>query len=314
MPKFSPEHDDPSFSSIRTFMRLPNTRVLNEVDFAIVGLPFDTGSSVRVGSRFAPETIRSVSVSLGSYNVGLNIPIFDILSGIDYGDVKVVPGFIDDSLKRIDDTLSVIHSANVIPIGIGGDHSVVLGELRAAAKMNGPLGLVLFDSHHDCWNSYQGHPYFHSTIFRRAVEENLIDINHSMMCGLRGSVYSLKSWNYASEIGFNLIPTAEIRQIGIEETCTRILNKVAGKSVFLSFDMDFIDPSFAPGVGTPEIGGFSTWETLELIRGLRGLNIRAADLVEVNPSYDSSQITSITAANIIFEILSLLAWYKSIRC
>ena len=314
MPKFSPEHDDPSFSSIRTFMRLPTTRVLNEVDFAIVGLPFDTGSSVRVGSRFAPETIRSVSVSLGSYNVGLNIPIFDILSGIDYGDVKVVPGFIDDSLKRIDDTLSVIHSANVIPIGIGGDHSVVLGELRAAAKMNGPLGLVLFDSHHDCWNSYQGHPYFHSTIFRRAVEENLIDINHSMMCGLRGSVYSLKSWNYASEIGFNLIPTAEIRQIGIEETCTRILNKVAGKSVFLSFDMDFIDPSFAPGVGTPEIGGFSTWETLELIRGLRGLNIRAADLVEVNPSYDSSQITSITAANIIFEILSLLAWYKSIRC
>lgn len=311
MPRYLPEHDDPSFCSIRTFMRLPNVRVLEEVDFAVVGLPFDTGSSVRIGARFAPETIRSVSTSLGSYNAGIDISIFDFLSGIDYGDVKVVPGFIEDSLKKIDETLSVIHRAGIVPIGIGGDHSVVLGELRAAAKKHGPIGLVLFDSHHDCWNSYQGNLYYHSTIFRRAVEENLIDVAHSVMCGLRGSVYSLKSWNYATEIGFHLIPSAEIRYIGFEQTCKRILSKVDGKPVFLSFDMDFIDPAFAPGVGTPEIGGFSTWETLEIIRGLRGLNIIAADLVEVIPLYDNSQVTSITAANIIFEILSLLAWHKS---
>lgn len=311
MPKHLPEHEDPSFCSIKTFMRLPNIRVLDDVDFAIVGLPFDTGSSSRVGARFAPEAIRSASVSLGSYNAAINMPIFDFLNGVDYGDVKIVPGFIEDSLKKIEDSLSIIHQSGVIPIGIGGDHSVVLGELRAMAQKNGPVSLVLFDSHHDCWNTYQGHPYFHSTIFRRAVEENLIDVSRSIICGLRGSVYSVKSWNYATDLGFDLITSIEIRDMGFGNVCKKILEKVGKKPVFLSFDMDFIDPSFAPGVGTPEIGGFSTWETLEIIRGLRGLNVKAADLVEVIPFYDQSQITSITASNIIFEILSLIAWYKS---
>jgi len=314
MEKYSPEHDDPSFASIRTFMRLPNIRSLgDDVDFAIVGLPFDTGSSGRIGSRFAPEAIRSASVSLGSYNIGLGISIFDHLGGVDYGDVKVVPGFIEESLKAISDTLSLIHQTNTVPIGIGGDHSVVLGELRAAAQKYGPLGLVLFDSHHDCWDSYQGHKYFHSTIFRRAIDENLIDLSHSIMCGLRGNVYSLRSWSYPTQLGVYSIPTLVMRQIGMKQTCEEIVNRVGNVPVFLSFDMDFIDPAYAPGVGTPEIGGFTTWEALELLRGIRELDIKAADLVEVIPVYDNSQLTSITAANIIFEMLSLLAWRKSSR-
>ena len=311
MPKYIPEHVDPAFSSIRTFMRLPNVRSTDEADFAIIGLPFDTGSSGRVGSRFAPESIRSVSVSLGSYNSVLQVSIFDHLSGIDYGDVKVVPGFIEDTLKRIEETVLPIHQANVIPICIGGDHSVALGELRAIARKYGPVALVLFDSHHDCWNTYQDKKYFHSTVFKRAVDEELIDITHSIMCGLRGGVYSLKSWNYATDLGFEVITSANIRNIGISETCKKILARVGQKPAFFSFDMDFIDPAFAPGVGTPEIGGFSTEETLELLHGLCGLKIQAADLVEVIPLYDNSQLTSITAANIIFEILSLIAWNKA---
>lgn len=313
MTKPTPEHNDPSFSSIRTFMRLPNRSSLEEVDFAVVGLPFDTGSGLRIGSRFAPEAVRNVSISLGSYNVGIGISIFESLGGIDYGDVKVVPGYIEDSFENIEKVMSDVHQENVIPIGIGGDHSVILPELRAAVKKHGPLGLVLFDSHHDCWKSYQGHLYFNSTTIRRAVEENLIDTEHSIMCGLRGSVYSAKSWGYPIELGFEIVSADEIHKSGVEKTCKKILNRVKKKPVFLSFDMDFIDPAYAPGVGTPEIGGFTSWQAQELIRGIRGINIKAADVVEIIPSYDSSQITAITGANIIFEIMSLLAWYKSIR-
>ena len=308
--KYKPEHQDPNFCSIRTFMRLPYTKILEDVDFAIVGLPFDTGSGYRIGARFAPETIRSVSLLLGSYNIGIDVSIFEILSGIDYGDIHVVPGYIDDSIIKIEEGLSVIHNMGVIPIGLGGDHSILLAELRAAAKRYGSLGLVLFDSHHDCWNSYQGHSFFNSTSIRRGVEEGLINVSHSIICGLRGAVYSTKSWKYAQELGFEIIPASQIHQIGLQETCCRILSKVGQSPLFLSFDIDFLDPAFAPGTGTPEIGGFSTWEAQELLRGLCGLDVKAADIVEVIPAYDHSQITSIAAANLIFEIISLLAWKK----
>jgi agmatinase len=302
--------ETPRFSDVRTFMRLPNTRDLPNADAAIVGAPFDTGATFRAGARFGPEGIRSASHLLRRYNPSLDVAIFDYLSVIDYGDVPVVPGYIEESYRRIEEGLEPVHGAGVPPIVLGGDHSIALPELRAAAAVHGPLALVQFDSHPDTWNAYFGERHTHGTPFRRAVEEGLLDTSRSVQVGMRGSIYDKNDWDDAREMGFDLVSTDEVRDLGIPAVIDRIRERATGAKVYVSFDVDFVDPAYAPGTGTPEIGGFTSREAQEFMRGLAGLQIVGCDIVEVYPAYDHAQITALLAANVAHEVLSLLAFSR----
>ena len=300
--------ETPRFSGVRTFMRLPNVQDLQNSDVAIVGAPFDTGASFRVGARFGPEGIRSASHLLRPYNPSQDISIFEHLSVVDYGDVPVVPGFIEESYERITAGLEEIHRAGVVPIVLGGDHSIALPELRAAAAVHGPLALVQFDSHADTWEAYFGKKYNHGTVFRRAVEEGLLVAEHSIQVGMRGSLYDSGDLQVSRELGFDLVTTDAVRKLGVGETIARIRERVGDTMVYVSFDVDFVDPAFAPGTGTPEVGGFSSREAQEFVRGLAGTRIVGCDVVEVYPQYDGpGQVTALLAANIAFEFLSQIA-------
>ena len=312
MTRYEPANsfETPRFSGVRTFMRLPNVRDLDNSDAAIVGAPFDTATTFRVGARFGPEGIRSVSHLLRPYNPSQDVSIFDHLSVIDYGDVPVVPGYIEESYRRIAEGLDPIHRAGVVPIVLGGDHSIALPELRAAAAVHGPLALVQFDAHPDTWDAYFGQKHTHGTPFRRAVEEELLKPECSIQVGMRGSLYDFGDWNDARELGFELISTDEVREQGISETVARIRERVGDAEAYVSFDVDFVDPAFAPGTGTPEVGGFTSREAQEFVRGLAGMNIAGCDVVEVYPAYDPAQITAFLAANVAYELLSLIAARK----
>jgi agmatinase len=302
--------ETPRFSGVRTFMRLPNVQDLENSDVAIVGAPFDTGASFRAGARFGPEGIRSASHLLRPYNPSQDVSIFDHLSVIDYGDVPVVPGFIEESYETIREGLEEIHRAGVVPIVLGGDHSIALPELRAAAAVHGPLALVQFDAHADTWDAYFGKKYNHGTVFRRAVEEGLLSPERSIQVGMRGSLYGAGDLEASRELGFDLITTDGVRKLGIEETISRIRERVGDSKVYVSFDVDFCDPAFAPGTGTPEVGGSTSREAQELLRGLGGLELVGADVVEVYPSYDAGEVTSLLAANAAYELLSLIAVHR----
>ena len=241
--------ETPRFSGVRTFMRLPNVRDLENADAAIVGAPFDTGSSFRAGARFGPEGIRSASHLLRPYNPSQGVQVFDHLSAIDYGDVPVVPGFIEESYEKITGGLEEIHQAGAVPIVLGGDHSIALPELRAAAAVHGPLALVQFDAHADTWDAYFGKKYNHGTVFRRAVEEGLLDPSRSIQVGMRGSLYEPGDLEASRELGFELVTTDEVREVGIPEIISRIRERVGSAKTYLSFDVDFCDPAYAPGTG-----------------------------------------------------------------
>ena len=309
MTRYEPANsfETPRFSGVRTFMRLPNVQDLKNSDAAIVGAPFDTGATFRAGARFGPEAIRSASHLLRRYNPSQDVSIFDHLSVIDYGDVPVVPGYIEASYERMEEGLEPIHRAGVVPVVLGGDHSIALPELRAAAAVHGPLALVQFDSHPDTWDAYFGEKHTHGTPFRRAVEEGLLRPERSIQVGMRGSIYDEGDWNAAREMGFDLVPTDAVRKVGVRETIGRIRERVDDAKVYVSFDVDFVDPAFAPGTGTPEIGGFTSREAQEFVRGLKGLNMVGCDVVEVYPQYDPAQITALLAANVAHEFLSLIA-------
>ena len=306
--------ETPRFSGVRTFMRLPNVRDLENSDAVVVGAPFDTGASFRAGARFGPEAIRSASHLLRPYNPSQDVSIFEHLSVADYGVVPVVPGYVEESYERIQVGLEPVHRAGVVPIVLGGDHAVALPELRAAAAVHGPLSLVQFDSHADTWDSFFGEPYNHGTVFRRAVEEGLLAQESSIQVGMRGSLYASGDLEASRELGFELITTDEIRKIGIQDTVRRIRERVKDAKVYVSFDVDFVDPAFAPGTGTPEIGGFTSREAQEFVRGHRGMEIVGCDVLEVYPQYDGlEQVTALLAANIGYEFLTLIAGLRDAR-
>ena len=303
----------PRFEGIRTFMRLPYVTDLTGIDFAIVGVPFDTGGTYRVGARFGPSGIRQESMLLRPYNPALDVNIFDICSGIDYGDLPVIPGYLPESHAQITETAKTVVQSNATPIFLGGDHSVSLPLLRAVAARHGPLALVHFDSHSDLWEGYFGGKDTHGTPFRRAVEEGLIDTKRSSQIGLRGPLYGPEDFNISKELGFEMISGPELHRIGIQETLRRIHARIGTGSAYLSFDIDFVDPAFAPGTGTPEVGGFNSAQCQELLRGLVGIDFVAYDLVEVMPPYDPANITSLLAANLIYEMISLEALKRRTR-
>ncbi|HCT65472.1 MAG TPA: agmatinase [Lachnospiraceae bacterium] len=300
----------PRFAGIKTFMRLPYVKTQQDIDFAIVGIPFDTGACFKVGARFGPGAIREASALMRNFNMNLNVDIFEYLSGVDYGDIDIVPGFIHETYSAIEEGLTPLFDANVMPISLGGDHSITLGELRAASKKYGPVALVHFDSHLDTWDQYWGMKYTHGTPFRRACEEGLIDTEHSIQIGIRGSQYSPQDIQDSEDLGFKVVTANEIHEMGISETGKIIRERVKDANAFLSFDIDFCDPSCAPGTGTIEIGGFSGYESIALVREMQAINFIAMDLVEVLPIIDPSGRTAYMAGNIIHEVLAMKALQK----
>jgi agmatinase len=309
VPKYRPVDamKAPRFTGIASFMRLPQVSEMDGVDAAIVGIPFDTGVSYRIGGRFAPAAIREASRLLRPYHVEQQIEIFDHLSVVDAGDLPVVPGNIQASYQVMVDGLRPLLDAGVVPLAIGGDHSITLGELRAVAKRHGPVGLIDFDSHADTWESYWGERYTHGTWCKRAIEEGLIDTRRAVQVGTRGSLYGSEDRDGARALGLHLIPTEELLQRGVDDVLPEVRQRIGQGPVFLTFDIDFVDPGFAPGTGTPEVGGPSSRDALRLVRGLRGIDFVGFDLVEVQPQYDHGEVTSLLAGTLLHEFLALLA-------
>jgi agmatinase len=298
----------PRFAGIRTFMRLPHTTDLEGVDYAVVGVPYDTATSYRTGPRFGPEAIRSASALLRPYHPVHDVNVVDVLSGVDYGDLPVSPGSTERTYAQVEAGLAPLVEAGVLPLVLGGDHSVTLAELRALARRHGPLALVQLDSHADTWHEYFGQQYFHGTTFRRAAEEGVIDPARSVQAGMRGSLYSADDLAGAEELGFRVVPADELRALGAEGLAAEARERAGGGPVFLSFDVDFADPATAPGTGTPEVGGFSSAETLAFLRALTGLELVGFDCVEVSPPYDGAGApTALLAANVVWEVVALHA-------
>jgi agmatinase len=299
----------PRYTGVRTFARCPHVRDPEEVDVAVVGVPFDTATSYRAGARFGPEAIRAGSTLLRPYHPPLDVDVFASQSVVDWGDLDVTPGNAERTMDQVAEGLRPLLDAGVTPIVLGGDHSIALGELRAHAA-RGPV--VLIDAHADVWDAYYGERIFHGTPFRRAVEEGLLLPERSLLAGMRGPLYALEDLAAARELGFELIPGDELRALDAAEYGRRVRERVGDAPVVMSFDIDSIDPAFAPATGTPEVAGLLPHEALALLRSLAGMRFAGFDLVEVSPPYDGpAGNTAMLAANIAYEFLALSAVSRS---
>jgi agmatinase len=294
-------------------MRLPHVTDLTGVDVALVGVPFDSGTSYRSGARLAPREIRAQSSLIRPYSHFLKVAPFDDLLVVDAGDLDVPPaGSIDQAFAVIEHGLRRILQAGAIPIVAGGDHSISLPALRAVADRHGPLSLIQFDSHIDTWGDYFGGRYFHGSPFRRAIEEGLVRGAQYIQVGIRGPMYGeAEDFAFQNQHGVVMLDIATVKNDGIPRTIERIRSIVRGP-VYVTFDIDAVDPAFAPGTGTPEVGGLTSYEAQTLLRGLAGLDVVACDVVEVAPPFDGpGQITSLLAANLMFEMLCVIALRSS---
>lgn len=297
----------PRFTGPRTYARLPYVKDLDGVDAAVFGMPWDGGTSFRSGARFGPEGVRSASAMIRTYNPVQKVQVFGVLSTIDYGDAPTVPGYIEDTLERITEFVRPLVQAGITTVGIGGDHSVTLGELRALASAHGPMGLVQLDSHTDLWDSYNGRPYSHGTMFRRALEEGLLDPARMVQAGMRGPLYGELDEEIPGELGVDTIPWVQLVEMTPLEFADHARARVGDGPAFLSLDVDFVDAAFCPGTGTPEVGGPTSFQALSYLRALSGLPFVGYDVVEVAPAYDGAgQVTALFAANAIFEMLSMI--------
>jgi agmatinase len=298
----------PRYTGVRTFARCPQVDDPDGVDVAVVGIPFDTATSFRPGARFGPEAIRAGSMLLRPYHPGLEVDVFGSLSVVDWGDVEITPGNAARTMDQVAGGLSPQLQAGIVPVVLGGDHSIALGELRAHAAAHGPVALVLLDAHADTWNEYYGERIFHGTPFRRAVEEGLLLPERSVLAGMRGPLYARTDLEDARKLGFELIPGDELRSLTPAQYGGRVRERVGDAPAVLGFDIDVIDPAFAPATGTPEVAGLLPHEAIAFLRSLAGMRFRGFDLVEVSPAYDGpAQITAMLAAAIVYEFLALSA-------
>lgn len=296
------------YSGIATFGRQPHTRDLAGVDVAVVGVPYDGATSYRSGARFGPRAVREQSLLLWGYNNALAVAPFEKLRVVDYGDADVVPVDVLATMQAVEAEVALILQAGPRVVAIGGDHSISLPLLRAHAARYGPLALLHFDAHPDTWDrEFGNHRYSHGTPFRRAAEEGLIDTSAWLQVGIRGPTGSNADYEDSRQLGARLMTMAEAAELGATGVLAEIRQVVAGKPTYVTLDIDAVDPAFAPGTGTPEVGGFTSRELLALVRGLAGLDLVGFDLVEVSPPFDHGSITAILAANLAFEFLSLLA-------
>lgn len=296
----------PRFMGPPTFARLPRSDQVTSWDVGVLGVPFDIGTSYRPGARFGPLAIRNGSRLLRRHHPVLGVDPFHDQQVVDLGDLAVSSFVIDDAIRQIEDGARAAVEAAPRLVTMGGDHTIALPLLRAMAHRHGPVALVHFDAHLDTWDTYMDAPYTHGTPFRRAREEGLILDGKSMHIGIRGSLYGPEDLVDDGRLGFAVVGSWEIDQIGVSGVAERIRERVDGHPVYLSIDIDVLDPAFAPATGTPEIGGLTSRELVGILRLLTGLNLVGADLVEVSPAYDHAEITSIAAANLIYEILGVM--------
>jgi len=298
----------PRYAGAATFARLPRIDEVSRYDVAVLGAPFDGGVSFRPGARFGPSAIRQASRNLRpAFHPELNVSPFRVLQAVDAGDVPCNPFNIDEALQQIDDAASELISERQKLVTLGGDHTIALGTLRAIARKHGPVALIHFDAHLDTWDSYFGADRTHGTVFRRAFEEGLLLPESSIHIGIRGPLYDARDLIADAGFGFSVIRATDFDRLGTDEVLGRTRQRVGDSPVYLSVDIDVLDPAFAPGTGTPEMGGFTSRELLALLRGLPAEQLVAADVVEVSPAYDHAEITSLAGATVAYEVMSLMA-------
>ncbi|MBQ0923443.1 agmatinase [Saccharopolyspora endophytica] len=298
----------PRFAGPGTFARIPDVGAVGDFDIAILGVPFDGGTSYRPGARFGPMAVRQAARNLrAGFHVDLGVAPLKQVQVVDAGDVPCSPYSIDDAVDQI-----AAHATEVLGgsdrriVAIGGDHTIALPMLRAVTREHGPVALVHFDAHLDTWDTYFNAPVTHGTIFRRAFEEGLLVEDHSMHLGIRGPIYDQIDLDDDKSFGFRTIRANDLDVIGIEGAVDAVRQRVGDAPVYVSVDIDVLDPAFAPGTGTPESGGLTSRELLRLLRNLNGLNIVGADVVEVSPAYDHAEITSVAAATVVFDLVTLM--------
>jgi agmatinase len=310
MSSFQPRDSlrSPRLAQPATFMRLPHRTDLDGVDVAIVGVPFDGGASYRPGARLGPREIRAQSSLIRPYSVFQKVSPFARLNVVDAGDVDAPMIGIEKCYAAVEESIGRIAAAGVVPLVAGGDHSITLPILRALARRWGPLGLVQIDAHIDTWDEYFGGRYFHGTPFRRALEEGLLAPQRFVQIGIRGPTYGEEDFAFQNEHGVAVFDIEQVRALGIERVTEEVRRLVGAGPTYVTFDIDAVDPAFAPGTGTPEVGGLTSHEAQLLVRGLAGLEVAGADVVEVSPPFDGpGQITALLAANLLFELLCVLA-------
>ncbi|MCC5574977.1 agmatinase [Microtetraspora sp. AC03309] len=297
----------PRFAGPATFARLPRLDEVGRADVAVVGVPFDTGVSYRPGARFGPSAVREASRLLRPYHPGLDVSPFATQQVADAGDIACNPFNINEAVETIEEAASGLAADGTRLVTIGGDHTIALPLLRAAARLHGPVALLHFDAHLDTWDTYFGAEYTHGTPFRRAVEEGILDTEALSHVGTRGPLYAKKDLDDDRRMGFGVVTSADVMRRGVDEVVDALRQRIGDRPLYLSIDIDVLDPAHAPGTGTPEAGGLTSRELLEILRGLAGSNLIGADVVEVAPAYDHAELTSVAASHVAYDLVSLLA-------
>lgn len=297
----------PRFAGPPTFARLPRTDQVERTDVAVLGVPFDSGVSYRPGARFGPAHIRASSRLLRPYNPAQGIAPFAGQQVADAGDLAVNPFSVAEAITAVEAGAAEVAGEDTRLLTLGGDHTIALPLLRVMAARHGPVAVLHFDAHLDTWDTYFGAPYTHGTPFRRASEEGLIDRGRSVHVGIRGPLYAAEDLMDTERLGFSVVHCTEFDDLGVGGVVARVRDRLAGAPVYVSVDIDVLDPAHAPGTGTPEAGGLSSRELLGVLRGLTGLPVVGADVVEVAPAYDHAEITGIAAAHVCYELLSVMA-------
>ncbi|MEU2208878.1 agmatinase [Streptomyces hygroscopicus] len=297
----------PRFAGPATFARLPRLDEVARADVAVVGVPFDAGVSYRPGARFGPAAVREASRLLRPYHPGLDVSPFATQQVADAGDIAVNPFDIGEAIETIQHAAGSLQADGTRLVTIGGDHTVALPLLRAAARRHGPVAVLHFDAHLDTWDTYFGAEHTHGTPFRRAVEEGILDTSALSHVGTRGPLYGKQDLTEDQKLGFGIVTSADVYRRGADEVADQLRQRIGDRPLYISIDIDCLDPAHAPGTGTPEAGGLTSRELLEILRGLAGCRLVGADVVEVAPAYDHAEITSVAASHVAYDLISLLA-------
>jgi agmatinase len=297
----------PRFAGVATFARLPRIDEVEKADIAVVGIPFDAGTSYRPGARFGPAHIRESSRLLRPYNPAQDASPFALAQVVDAGDIAVNPFNIELAVEQIESGIDELIEDGKRLVTLGGDHTIAYPILKSLHKKHGPITVIHFDAHLDTWDTYFGAPLTHGTPFRRASEEGLIDLGSCLHVGIRGPLYAETDLSDDKRLGFEVVTSVDMDAVGVAGVIERMLARVGNKPVYVSIDVDVLDPAFAPGTGTPEMGGLSSREMLALIRSLDSVNLIGADIVEVSPQYDSAQITGFAAAHMAYELITIMS-------
>jgi agmatinase len=297
----------PRFAGPSTFARLPRLDEVERADVGVTGIPFDSGVTYRPGARFGPIAVRNASRLLRGYHAGLDVRPFAAQQVVDAGDIACNPFSIDESIAQIEAGSRELLGAADRLVCIGGDHTIALPLLRTVRERHGPVALVHFDAHLDTWDTYFGAAYTHGTPFRRAWEEGLLIEDRSIHLGIRGPLFSSEDLVDDARFGFRIVTAWDVLELGIAGTAARVRERVGDAPVYVSIDIDTLDPAFAPGTGTPEAGGMTSRELLGILRAFRGLDLVGADVVEVAPAYDHADITAVAASHAVYELVSLFA-------